>query len=157
MPAVTTYVHTPEAIVAATVARLEATEALPATLAAPGWAVETFSATSYKDMFARFPGLPLPAVLVCLEGADIRIAGTSGRPQRIYYNLTVLVLAGNADLGAGAVSARDLVFAALALLDDYQSGNATWQATGFDAVDLSAADCAPGVACYAVQFEVGDH
>lgn len=155
MAAVTDYIQTPDAIVQATVARLEAVESLPDGTDDPGWRVETFHGTSYRDLFAALPGLALPAAVVILQGADIN--RTPGRPQRIYHNLTVLVLARHADLEEGATDARGLLWAVLALLDEYQSGDATWRATGADAVDLSEAQVAPGVACYAVQFEVGDH
>lgn len=155
MAAVTDYIQRVETLVAATVERLQATEELPATVDAPTWSVETFSPTSYRDLFAYLPDLQLPAAVVCWQGADIN--RTPGRPQRIYHHLAVLVLAAHADLEAGAITARSLIDVTLALLDEYQNGNATWRATGVDAVDLSATDCAPGVACYAVQFEVGDH
>lgn len=155
MAAVTDFIQRIDSIVSTTVERLLATEALPETFAAPGWSVETFSPTSYKELFAYLPGLQLPAAVVCWQGADIN--RNPGRPQRIYHNLSVLVLAANADMEAGAGSARALIDAALALLDLHQSANATWRATGVDAVDLSATDCASGVACYAIQFEVGDH
>lgn len=144
---VTDYIQAIEDIIQETVDQLEAVETT--------WNVEVFSGTSYAELFEFLPGVRPPAAIVCWQGAEVN--RTPGRPQRIYHQVTVLVLARHADPEQGAVTARELLDLAMGALDEHVATNARWRVMGLAAVDLSDAETAPGVACYAIECEVGDH
>ena len=148
MSTLTDNIRTVEVMLDSLIASLEASDNIT-------WSVEKFSGTSYAKLFEFLPTVQPPCCIVVWQGARMNLE--PGRPQRIYHDVSVLVLANDPQGEEGAKTARELVMEVLDIADDRIDGNMLYRAQSVSAIDLSEIDVAPNTSCYNISFEVSDH
>lgn len=133
---------------------IEATETLldhtVTTLAAglaAGTTVQKYTGSSNQELLEDWvPGLVLPAVTVTIPDSSYQ-----NRPRR-NARLVLLACVQNPQRETGAVTARALADACIALLDDHVYNDAVWRVQRDAAVDIS-----PTCACQMAEFLIEDH
>lgn len=112
-----------------------------------GTTVQKYTGSSNEELFESWvPGLALPAVTVTIPDSSYQ-----NRPRR-NARMVLLAIVQNPQRETGAVTARALADACIALLDDHVYNDAVWRAQRDAAVDIS-----PTCACQMVEFTVEDH
>lgn len=119
------------------------------------WRVYKFSGTNFNKLFELLPEATPPALIVIWQGAIFN--REPGRPQRVYHDMTILVLEEDPQLEEGARSSRNMIDEVLNLVDDEVYGNVNYRVLDVQSVDFTDANVAPNVSCYMVNIEVGDH
>lgn len=119
------------------------------------WNVCKFSGTSFESLFSFLPSLTLPAAVVIYQNSEFN--KEPGRPQRVYHDLSVLVLVEEADLEKGSKCGREYAMEVANIVDDSVYNNAVFRIIDIAALDFSDSNLAPNVSCYVVGIEVGDH
>ncbi len=119
------------------------------------WEVIKFSGTNYTKLFELLPSLTPPSLVVVYQGS--LFSREPGRPQRVYHDVSILVLEEDPEAEDGAVNSRAMVMEVLNLLDKKVDGDLLYRIQDVQALDLSASDIAPNISCYVIGVEVGDN
>lgn len=120
-----------------------------------GWTLTQYHGTTAEGMLRCLLALSLPGAILYWTGEDAN--REPGRPQRIYDELHVMLLAEDALNLEGAVQVQAMLEEVKNLIDDYISGDTYWRYMHAEPVDLSDATQAPNVSAIDVTIEVGDH
>lgn len=110
------------------------------------WDVRVFSGTNPADLAKFVFGLRPPAAVVMYDGSNWQ-----AEPDRRALDLSVVVVAANADLETGSTTVRGMLDDAVAAIDWQQKDQALFRASRDSVVDLGQ-----GLACVRLQLTVED-